>query len=94
MVLGYTQIHFKTEIEMLAESGYPKLREHKALHDRLIADSNAIFQRCLKDGGEPSPFLNFLKDWWLVHITREDKAYSGHLLEYLQSRRRIIKKKG
>ena len=93
MIIGYTQIHFKTETELLAESGYPKLREHRALHDQLIADADNIFQRCLKEGGDPAPFLNFLKEWWLVHITREDKAYSGHLVEYLKSGRHIIKKR-
>jgi len=93
MIMGYTQIHFKTELELLAESAYPRLKEHQALHARLIADSNNIFQNCLEDGGDPSQFLNFLKEWWLVHITREDKAYSGHLIDYLQSSRRVITKR-
>jgi len=94
MVMGYTKIHFKTEMEFLEEAGYPGLQEHHAQHERLIADAENVFMDCLKEGGEPTPFLKFLKDWWLVHINREDMAYSGHLLEYLHSGRRVIVKRG
>ena len=83
MIMGYTKIHFTTEIELLTESGYPRLREHQDQHDHLIAKADQIFLSCLKEGGEAAPFLNFLKEWFIVHITREDMAYRGHLTEYL-----------
>ena len=92
MIMGYTQIHFKTEIGLLQDSGYPWLREHMDQHDQLIADADRIFADCLKEGGDPTKFLNFLKDWWLVHIAREDMTYSAHLLKYLRSPRRVITK--
>ena len=94
MIMGYTKIHFTTEIEMLTDSDYPRLREHQQRHDHLIAEADHIFLRCLKDGGEATPFLNFLKEWWVVHITREDMAYRGHLMDYLHSPRPVITKKG
>ena len=93
MIMGYTKIHFTTEIEMLSASGYPRLREHQAKHDHLIAEADHIFLRCLKEGGEATPFLNFLKEWWVVHITHEDMGYRGHLIEYLHSPRCVITKR-
>jgi hemerythrin-like metal-binding protein len=93
MVMGYTHMHFKTEIEMLEESAYPRLKEHRAQHDHIIADGERIFQSCLKGGGDPAPFLDYLKGWFTGHIIHEDKAYSGHLLEYIHSPHRVITKR-
>jgi hemerythrin len=92
MINGYTHLHFRTEIQMLKDSEYPRLEQHQAQHDRLIADADHIFLRCLKEGGDPAPFLEFLKDWWKNHIIHEDMAYGEHLLEYLQGQPSVIKK--
>ncbi|MDR3038814.1 MAG: hemerythrin family protein [Candidatus Adiutrix sp.] len=94
MIMGYTKIHFITEMEFLEVSGYPKLEDHQRRHDRLIAEANRIFLSCVKDGGDPNMFLDFLKDWWRNHITTEDFAYGEHVLGYLQSHHWVIKKKG
>jgi hemerythrin-like metal-binding protein len=93
MIMGYTKIHFTTEVEMLSASSYPRLPEHLARHDHLIAEADRIFLKCLKDGGEATPFLNFLKEWWVVHITREDMGYRDHLTAYLHSPRPVIIKR-
>ena len=95
MIMGYTKIHFTNEIEMLTESDCPRLREHQSRHDHLIAEADRIFLKCLKEGGEATPFLNFLKEWWVVHITREDMGYREHLIKHLHSPHRVmIERKG
>ena len=88
MIMGYTKFHFSTEIELLEESGYPRLQEHQNQHEHLITEVNRILAACLRDGDDPKLFLNFLKEWLLVHIAREDKAYSAHLMEYFKNQRR------
>jgi len=94
MIMGYSKIHFETEMELLKDSDYPRRLEHHGLHEQLIAESDRIFQECLHGSGDSNSYLKFLKDWWLVHINREDKAYSGHLLEYFRSGQRVIIKRG
>ena len=85
MVVEYTKIHFSTEIEMMKKSAYPLTREHHVQHEQLIINAGRTLQACLKEDGDPTDFLHFLKDWFLVHITREDKAYSAHLVEYFEN---------
>jgi len=92
MILGYTKIHFKDEMELLKDSGYPQFNEHQAQHDHLIAESDRMFHACLEEGGDPGPYLRFLKDWWQNHILHEDMAYVGHLLNYLHSGRQVVTK--
>jgi len=92
MLMGYTKIHFKTEIQMLRFSDYPLVYEHKALHDRFLFDADRIYNSCLKDGEDMEQFLAFLKEFWQKHILHRDKAYSEHLVEFFLSHQRIIKK--
>ncbi len=82
MVMEYTKIHFSTEIEMMKKSAYPLLQEHHVQHEQLIINAGRSLHACLKEDGDPTDFLHFLKDWFIVHIAREDKAYSAHLVEY------------
>jgi hemerythrin len=95
MVMGYTRIHFQTEMDLLEESGYPRREEHQRHHEQLIRDFTRILDKHghFKIDDDPQELLDFLKDWWLNHITAEDMAYSGHLKEYLQSGRRVIIKR-
>ena len=86
MVMQYTKIHFATEFKLMKDSGYPRLGEHHDQHERLISRADESLHDCLKEDGDPTDFLHFLKEWFLVHIVREDKAYSAHLLEYLANR--------
>jgi hemerythrin-like metal-binding protein len=88
MIMGYTKIHFSIEIELLEKSEYPRLREHQQQHDHLITEVNRILAACLHDGEDPNQFLTFLKEWLLVHIAHEDKAYGAHLTEYLKNQHR------
>ena len=90
MINGYTEIHFLTEIGLLKNSRYPKLQEHQSLHDHLIIESDRIFMDCLKEGGDPTLYLKFLKNWWQLHITRVDMAHKDHLNEYFRSEGLLI----
>jgi hemerythrin-like metal-binding protein len=93
MIMGYTQIHFATEIMLLKEAAYPRLQEQMHQHDQLIAEADRLLQAGLKNGGDPGEFLDFLKDWWQVHIMHEDMAYSGFMRDYFLSPHRVIVKK-
>jgi hemerythrin-like metal-binding protein len=83
-VIRYTQTHFATEIAMMRKAGYPHVNTHHAQHEQLIIDAGRSLHECLHEGGDPGDFVNFLKRWFVEHITREDKAYSEHLTEYFK----------
>jgi hemerythrin len=82
MLLAYTRLHFRNEHDLLEESGYPGLKEHDKLHEKLIADMSKHFRES-KKGNDTGIMLGFLKGWWLDHINREDMLYKEHLRAFL-----------
>jgi hemerythrin len=82
MLVAYTKIHFLTEHDLLEESAYPELPAHDKLHDTLIQEMKKNFYESRKEK-DPGIMLDFLKDWWLEHINKEDMLYKKHLKEFL-----------
>jgi len=78
MVNEYTRYHFETEEDFLKKCGYPDLEAHVALHKELIHDLSRTGQDSIYDR-DPQKFLSFLKDWWINHICKEDRAFSQYL---------------
>ena len=93
MLISNSKIHFRTETELLRNSGYPDLYDHQHLHSRFITDADQVFHNCLDGDGAPELFLTFLKNFWQKHILQQDMAYCDHLIKYFQSKARIIKKR-
>ena len=79
----YTVLHFKTEEELLKQAGYAKFDEHVALHKDLIQKTVRLRQGDLARS-EPERLLQFLRDWWLGHISAEDGKYVTCLRELLR----------
>jgi hemerythrin len=78
MVNEYTRIHFEVEEDFLKRCGYPDLEKHCLLHKELTQElshtsKNSIWNK------DPQEFLGFLKDWWINHICKEDKAFRDYL---------------
>jgi hemerythrin-like metal-binding protein len=73
-LVRYTQRHFRREEMLMRLSGYPGYEAHKRLHKALterVMEYYDAFQ------AKPSRFnvkklYDFLADWLLVHITKED----------------------
>lgn len=79
----YTKIHFYTEERLLADTGYPHLPEHKELHAKLNSQTLSIGNKSILMN-DPQAFLQFLKEWWLSHIRKQDRLYVGHVLRQLK----------
>ena len=77
-VRAYTEIHFATEEELLGLSGYPAYEAHRQLHAELIVKNLYIGSESLLMN-DPVAFLDFLKDWWINHIRRQDRLYAEHV---------------
>jgi hemerythrin len=76
----YAGIHFSSEERYMQAAGYPKLAEHRLEHDvftskvlALQRDFNPTDPHFLTDTVE------FLKHWYLDHITKADQDYAPFL---------------
>jgi hemerythrin len=81
-LLAYTRSHFSAEESMLARARYPGLAEHHAVHLKLTSQVADYAERHRRGEAALSVHLiTFLRDWLTSHIMREDRAYSGWLMQ-------------
>ena len=90
-LIEYIKTHFTEEEALMQEINYPKLEEHSKLHKKLIATTSELFQRH-KSGetGIEFELLKFLKDWFIVHISKVDKNYG----EFIKKQKATAAKSG
>lgn len=68
----YVVAHFRMEEELMAEAGLPGLEPHRASHDALRHQVEALVDRYNESGLELADLLEFLA-WWLeVHVRKQD----------------------
>lgn len=81
-MMDYTVNHFIVEEELFQRLGYPESTEHKAQHDKFIAQVMDLLQR--HEAGEVSgnETLSLLADWLSHHILKVDKAYVAHFRDH------------
>jgi hemerythrin len=67
--------HFAIEEKMMKEIGYPKLAEHRELHDELITKLSHISTHSFDNDQSAFQFKKFIYDWIIEHIMNADKEY-------------------
>lgn len=76
----YAATHFSSEERYMQAAGYPRLAPHRQEHAAFV-----VRLRQLKTAYDPAdPRLvdetwNFLRDWYLNHITKSDQDYAPHV---------------
>lgn len=81
-----TRAHFLAEERMLDRHGYPGLVVHKAEHDRLLLQAEALRARFADTaqhgeiGGLTMETADFLQTWLLDHIRTNDRPYRPFLM--------------
>jgi hemerythrin-like metal-binding protein len=80
-LVDYTKIHFATEEKLFATHGYPQEAEHKGQHQALT-EKVLAFQSDFKAGHAviSAGIMEFLRDWLIAHILKEDMAYRTFLV--------------
>jgi hemerythrin len=78
MVTEYTRIHFEIEEDFLKKCGYPNLENHRILHKELTTALSHTSKESIWNK-DPHEFLNFLKNWWINHICKEDRVFSQYV---------------
>jgi len=80
----YLKMHFETEERILSKTGYNKLEEHKAEHNKFyeeIRKSNEEIENNIKDINLFDATA-YIKEWLLNHIKNYDKKADQFILEY------------
>jgi len=77
----YTLTHLREEEELLKACNYPDYETHWGMHEKLKARTFRFRKRFQYDYQAEfvSDFFEFLKEWWIAHITQVDKKYEPYL---------------
>ena len=75
LLYKYTREHFTAEEKMMQRINYPKLKEHKELHEELITKLNTLSAQPFEDDESVYDFITFVYDWLTHHILNKDKDY-------------------
>ncbi len=79
----YAVTHFDEEEEVMRAAGYPRLRNHKAEHDRFMRDIMKLTreqERRHGPGVTPAALARWLEDWLVEHVSSTDGAMARFLL--------------
>ncbi|MBZ0254621.1 bacteriohemerythrin, partial [bacterium] len=81
-LIRYTKNHFSAEEQYMEKAGYPKLEAHKKIHEG-FAMKVLEFQRAFESGEVvlSQDILDFLKEWLVNHIMKQDQEYAPYLGE-------------
>jgi hemerythrin len=67
--------HFSSEEEHMKKIGYPKLDEHRELHNDLINNLNDLSKKLSKVSQPVFQLKKFVYDWMIDHIMNHDNQY-------------------
>ncbi len=79
-LISLSEAHFRFEEGLIQRSGFPRVAEHRKMHDELL-DQVRMMRRSMMVGGHVShkAVVRFLADWLTNHILREDMEYKAYL---------------
>jgi hemerythrin len=78
----YTQEHFQREEFLMEHIDYPELEEHRAQHQKLIAQVVLLQDAMMRGRGEVASSTAELLRYWLIHhIKRTDKKLAVAIAE-------------
>lgn len=77
LIKEYTDVHFKTEEYIQAQSGYSLYEEHLHLHAELRRSTIKVLDEYWINQ-DPTIVLKFLKNWWIGHIGKEVPSFKEH----------------
>ena len=81
-LIEFTRMHFWSEEQLMEQSGFPGLAEHRAQHHSILAQMLQSAHRVqYGEGVELRPMLCSLRDGYLEHIEALDRQYGPWLNE-------------
>ncbi|QYZ66288.1 MAG: bacteriohemerythrin [Gammaproteobacteria bacterium (ex Lamellibrachia satsuma)] len=79
-LIDYTLYHFSREERVMKACRYPLFEDHKRRHEKLIEQVVDIARRFSekKEDIVKDEFLDFLKNWLINHILKQDMGFSPY----------------
>ncbi len=80
-LVNYTVTHFRAEEDIMRKNNYPDLEAHMQIHKNFV-EKVGVYAEKLKSGERlpPTDIYNFLKDWLISHIEKQDRDGYGKYL--------------
>jgi len=81
-LVNYTVTHFRAEEDVMKKHNYPDLEAHQVIHKNFV-EKVGVYAEKLKSGERlpPADIYNFLKDWLISHIEKQDRDGYGKYLQ-------------
>ncbi len=76
----FVEFHFISEETLMAETEYPGLEAHRAVHRDLLAQLKEMTAKLAAHREYPEDLLDFLVRWLIEHIAGEDQKVARHAL--------------
>lgn len=74
-LVDYTVQHFTAEEGLMKQKNYPDFVNHKAVHDKLVAEVKDMRTKYMSGKVLPMQVSSFMSDWLKQHILGTDKKY-------------------
>ena len=79
-LVKYAEAHFQHEEEIMRGADFPLIAEHRSIHEGLFERIFQIHREYAEhDLRLEQHTLNFVRNWLLNHIVREDYRFRDHL---------------
>ena len=73
IIIKYAEFNFASEEEIMTEHQYPAQPQHANLHKILLDEIKEISAQFKQDKLGTTAVSEFLLNWFLLHISRQDK---------------------
>jgi hemerythrin len=82
-LLEFTRMHFSSEEQLLEQTGFSGLAEHRAEHQFFLSKVQDSMHRAQhSENLQMRPLLCFLRDWYIEHFEGLDQEYGSWLNEH------------
>ena len=79
-LIEFMRMHFWSEEQLLEQTGFPGLAEHRVEHEKLLMQVRESAHRAQhNENVGMRPLLAFLRDWYVEHIEGMDQEYGPWL---------------
>ena len=75
----YAVFHFVSEENIMIDSEFPELEEHKKEHEKLIETRDNKIKKIISREVNPDTLVYFLVNWFVEHTTNRDPKLAKHL---------------
>ncbi len=75
----YALFHFVSEENIMIDSAFPDVAEHKKEHEKLLNTLDDKCKEIISGEEQPTTLISFLIDWFVLHTTSQDLELAKHL---------------